>query len=306
MPVVYELLDLTNKVYVVTGANAGLGLESSTVFARQGAHVVMACRNMEKAGAALKIVQAAAKDAGKGSAEIMHLDLSSLDSVAAFAKELAAKHKVVHCLLNNAGVMNCPLTRTKDGFEMQMGTNHFGHFALTMRLLPLLKRAEQARIVNVSSIAAMSPVGIHWSDINCERSGYNGWLRYCASKLANLIFSHELQRKLKETGVDNITVLMAHPGMTSTELERHTSWMPYVSWMILSPVSKGAKSQIYAAAGAKVAPLEYYGPSMYTSGEPSLTNPGSAAKSEANGEKLWKISEELTKETFPSLKDSAL
>ncbi|KAJ9444738.1 Short-chain dehydrogenase TIC 32 [Diplonema papillatum] len=104
MPVVYELLDLTNKVYVVTGANAGLGLESSTVFARQGAHVVMACRNMEKAGAALKIVQAAAKDAGKGSAEIMHLDLSSLDSVAAFAKELAAKHKVVHCLLSNVGV----------------------------------------------------------------------------------------------------------------------------------------------------------------------------------------------------------
>eukprot|EP00659_Diplonema_papillatum_P008708 gene8708-13476_t len=234
----------------------------------------------------------------------MRLDLASLGSIKAFAAALAAKHRAVDCLVNNAGVMNCPLTRTEDGFEMQMGTNHFGHFALTLRLLPLLARAEQARIVNVSSVVAMLSFGIDWDDINCDAPrNYSGWPRYAASKLANLTFSFELQRRLTAAGVDNVAVVMAHPGSTATELNRHMPWMRRFAWMFQAPVDKGSRSQIYAAAGEGVAPLDYFGPSLYTFGEPSLTNPGALAKSEANGERLWKISEELTKESFPSLKD---
>jgi len=207
-----DIPDLGGKTIVVTGANSGLGFEASRAFARNGARVVLACRNVEKAAAARDDILASAP---RANVEIRALDLASLASVRAFADSLVSNHERLDVLCNNAGVMALPRRETADGFEMQLGTNHLGHFALTGLLLPLLKRTG-ARVVTQSS-GAHRMGRIDFDDLHGRRY-YGRWRAYGQSKLANLLFAYELQRRLENEGVGVISVA-CHPGYAATELQ---------------------------------------------------------------------------------------
>src|SRR5579863_6470427 len=212
---VSQIPALTGKIAVVTGANSGLGLETAAGLAGAGATVVMACRNAEKAAPALAEVR---KRAPNARVETMTLDLADLGSVRSFAKAFAAKHPRLDILCNNAGVMALPLARTREGFEMQIGTNHLGHFALTGLLLDRLAAAPAARGVNVASLAHRWTPGMDLDDLNWERKPYKKWDAYGKSKLANLLFTFELERRLKQSGA-RILAAAAHPGYSSTNLQ---------------------------------------------------------------------------------------
>src|SRR5262245_60135393 len=183
---------------LVTGANSGLGLRSAEALAAAGARVLLACRNADKAAVALESVKAKATGAAP---EVVPLDLSDLDAVAESAADVATRVDCLDVLIDNAGVMALPLRRTAQGFEMQFGTNHLGHFALTGRLLPVLLRAEAPRVVVVSSNGHRMG-RIRWDDLNWERGRYSKWLAYAQTKLANLLFAAELQRRATTAGTD--------------------------------------------------------------------------------------------------------
>ena len=205
--------DLGGRVAVVTGANGGLGYETARVLAAHGAHVLMACRDLEKAGRAIKRIHG---DDPAAELEPRILDLADLGSVRRFAEGFALDHDRLDLLVNNAGVMALPLRRTADGFEMQMGTNHFGHFALTGLLLESILAAPAARVVTVTSL--MHELGhIDFDDLDCERH-YHKWRAYGRSKLANLLFTHELQARLAEADASAIAVA-CHPGYAATDLQ---------------------------------------------------------------------------------------
>src|SRR6266550_2392105 len=200
-----DIPDQAGRTILVTGANSGLGLRSAEALASRGARVLMGCRNQEKAAVALETVKNAAADAAP---EVMPLDLADLDDVRACAKQLTDKLDQLDVLMNNAGVMAIPHQRTKQGFEMQFGTNHLGHFALTGRLLPILRRADAPRVVSVSSIVHRA-ARIRFND--WEEKGYSRWFPYIQSKLANLLFTSELQRRATAADADLLAVA-AHPG----------------------------------------------------------------------------------------------
>jgi NAD(P)-dependent dehydrogenase (short-subunit alcohol dehydrogenase family) len=211
---------LHQKTVVITGANAGIGKLTALDLARRGAQVVLLCRSPARAQQAAEEIRAALKDcAGAGEILTEELDLSSLESVRACAQRLTDRLDRIDILVNNAGVMVCPLTRTADGFELQFGTNHLGHFLLTHLLLPLLERSGNARVVTVSSMAHQSGK-IQWEDPNYERTAYSPLAAYAQSKLANLLFSAELGRRAADRG---ITTYALHPGVIRTELDRHVS-----------------------------------------------------------------------------------
>ncbi|XP_054158853.1 retinol dehydrogenase 12-like [Oppia nitens] len=207
---------LKGKVVVITGANTGIGKINATLMAKLGAKVVMACRDMAKAHIAAEDVAKEAKQSDDDNVVVMKLDLSSLASVRQFAKELSEKVSQIDILINNAGVMMCPHWKTDDGFEMQFGTNHLGHFLMTLLLLPLLRRAPAARIINVSSVAHLRGK-INFDDINSDTK-YNKMNAYSQSKLANVLFTRELANKLSDT---RITCYALHPGVIDTDLYRH-------------------------------------------------------------------------------------
>eukprot|EP01059_Diplonema_ambulator_P034693 TRINITY_DN791_c0_g1_i2.p1 TRINITY_DN791_c0_g1~~TRINITY_DN791_c0_g1_i2.p1 ORF type:complete len:311 (+),score=114.26 TRINITY_DN791_c0_g1_i2:42-935(+) len=290
--------DVSGKTFVVTGANTGLGYESMKAIMLGGGHVIMGCRSEERAAAALERVKKETE--GKGSVEFVKLDLADLESVKEFAENVKAKHSELYCLMNNAGIMFCDRLKTKQGFDMQMGTNHFGHFALTMHLLPLLKASkEDPRVVTVSSTMAQRMAGggwINFDDIHCDK-GYNKHLVYGQTKFANLVFHYEMARRLEGT---NVKAVAAHPGYTLTELARH-SFLSRIGHFF--PVSmnadKGALSQILAATSHDVKSGEYYGPYYLLVGLPALASPPAAAKDPVLGEKLWKVSEEATGAKYP-------
>ena len=208
-----DLPDLSRKRIVVTGGNSGIGFEAAREFAHTGAYVVLACRSMEKATAAAAQITASHPHAA---VEVMELDLSSLDSVRSFARAFRTKYRKLHVLCNNAGVMALPHRRTAEGFEMQFGTNHLGHFALTGLLLEPLLGTEGARVVTVSS-SAHRMGRIQFDDLQWER-GYSEWLAYGQSKLANLLFAFELQRRADATGV-SLKSLACHLGYAATNLQ---------------------------------------------------------------------------------------
>ena len=212
-----NILDQTDKVFIVTGPTSGLGKETSIVLARKNATVIMAARDLKKAESVKKEILNENKNA---KIDIQELDLCSLESINSFTETINKKYKALDVLINNAGIMACPYSKTKDGFEIQMGTNHLGHFALTGLLLPLIKKTENSRIVNISSIAHKSG-NIDFEDLNWEKRKYKSWGAYGDSKLANLYFTYELSRKLK-LNKGNPKVLAAHPGWTTTELQRHS------------------------------------------------------------------------------------
>jgi NAD(P)-dependent dehydrogenase (short-subunit alcohol dehydrogenase family) len=294
----FNIKDVVNqkgRIAIVTGANVGLGFETTRALADKDMTVVMACRNEQKANAARTDIL---KEFPNADIHILTLDLSDLASVRKFAQSFLEQFNHLDLLINNAGVMVPPYEKTVDGFELQMGANYFGHFLLTSLLLPLLEKSEQPRIVNLSSIAHRSG-RIHFSDMHFEKR-YSRIKAYGQSKLAMLMFAYELDRKLKANGYKTISVA-AHPGVSNTNLSRY---IPKLLMTVLSPVLKrmtqspldGAQPQLYAALGADIVGGDYTGPDgpREMAGKPVKVDSMPHAKNEAVARKLWDESVMLT------------
>ncbi|KAL4646743.1 retinol dehydrogenase 12-like isoform X1 [Arapaima gigas] len=239
---------LDGKTVVITGANTGIGKETVREMARRGARVVMACRDLTRAEKAAEEIR---RSTGNGNVVVRHLDLASLFSVREFAKEYLATEHRLDILINNAGVMMCPKWRTEDGYETQLAVNHLGHFLLTNLLLGKLKSSAPSRVINVSSIAHKGGK-IHFDDLCFDKTPYNSLVSYRQSKLANVLFSKELARRTKGTGVSSYSL---HPGIIRTELSRHVeTWFPLLKALLFIPSMllmktpwEGAQTSIYCA-----------------------------------------------------------
>ena len=279
---------MEGRTAVVTGANSGLGLETSILLARGGARVILACRNRAKA-------ETAAARVG-GGAEVVTLDLASLESVAQAADEVKGKTSRVDFLVNNAGLMAVDQGRTADGFETQFGVNHLGHFAFTAHLLPLLTAAPAARVVNVSSMGHRAGT-MDFDDLMFERRRYDRWRPYFQSKLANLLFTLELERRFRAAGVA-AEALAAHPGATSTDLGQEGGGVGNVFLRLSSgfgqPARIGALPLVRAAVDPDARGGEFYGPRYLLMGYPVRETPSRRARNSADARRLWEESEKLT------------
>ncbi len=299
---------LAGKTYVVTGGNSGIGFEAASALASRGARTILGCRNPQKATEAVERIR---KQHTHASVEAVALDLASLASVRDFAKSLDEKSDRLDALINNAGVMAIPLRRTADGFEMQIGTNHLGHFALTGLLLEKLLQTPDSRVVSVSS--TMHKIGrVDLDDLNYSERRYGKWPAYGQSKLANLYFIYELQRRFERAGVPSIAAA-CHPGYAATNLQFVGPQMEGSSFMergaglmnrILSqPASMGCLPTVYAAVGADVRGGDYYGPDGFQeiSGHPTRVKSTKRSHDEETAAGLWELSEELTGVAFGAL-----
>ncbi|PHQ39642.1 short-chain dehydrogenase [Halorubrum persicum] len=308
---------LDGNTVVVTGANSGLGYEGTRAFAAKGATVVMACRSVERAEAAADELRAEAGGEVDGDLDVRECDLASLDSVAEFAEGLRAEYDAVDVLCNNAGVMAIPRSETDDGFETQFGVNHLGHFALTGRLFPLLTDAEgvggDARVVTQSSGAHESGE-MDFSDLNWEES-YGKWKAYGRSKLANLLFAYELQRRIdaatREGDADpGVRSVACHPGYADTNLQLRTAaesgsrlmtvGMRLANAVLGQDAATGALPMLYAATadvdgGAYVEP----GGLMNMRGAPTLGRSNDASYDREDARRLWEYSTEATGVEYP-------
>jgi len=302
-----DLPELSGKVFVVTGGNSGLGLETARELARKGGHVVIACRNAAQARAALENIRTSAP---RASVESMSLDLADLASVRTFAAALRERHGRLDALCNNAGVMALPYRKTADGFEMQLGTNHLGHFALTGLLLETLLATPGARVVSVSSGAHR--IGrIRFDDLQSERR-YSKWQAYGQSKLANLLFSYELARRAEKAGVD-LTALAAHPGYAATNLQAAGPRMQgsvlgerivaLVNRLLAQPAAMGALPTLYAAAAKDVRSGDYYGAGGPGElwGHPKRVGSSRRSRDLEVAARLWQVSGDLTGVRFKAL-----
>jgi NAD(P)-dependent dehydrogenase (short-subunit alcohol dehydrogenase family) len=285
---VADIPDQSGRTVIVTGANSGLGAATAGALAAHGATVVLACRNTAKGDAAAATMT--------GDVSVRALDLADLSSVRAFAKGTEA----VDVLINNAGVMAVPHQRTADGFEMQIGTNFLGHFALTGLLLPSITE----RVVTLSS-GAHKMGKIDLDDLNYEKRTYRRWPAYAQSKLADLMFAYELQRRLAKQG-SKVRSVAAHPGYAATELQGHTeSLMDRVmalgNRVVAQSAAMGALPTLYAATMPDVSGGDYYGPDGIGElrGYPHRTGPSKASKDTGVAAKLWDRATELTGVTFP-------
>src|SRR3954451_1579849 len=295
----------SGRVAVVTGANSGLGLVTARELARAGATVVLGCRDARRGADAESRIREAVPEA---SVDLRSLDLASLASVGDFAKGVRSTYDGIDLLVNNAGVMAIPRGTTADGFEMQFGTNHLGHFALTGQLIEAMRGRAGSRVVTVSS-TAHKPGRIDFDDLMSERS-YRKWRAYSQSKLANLLFSYELQRKLAAAGAATISVA-AHPGYASTNLqavgplESGNKLMGLLmnlgNGLFAQSDEQGALPQLYAAVSPDVNGGEYFGPSGFQEqrGAPKRVDSRPRSKDEAVAARLWQVSEELTGVRFP-------
>ena len=285
------------RLAVVTGANTGLGFETARVLAARGASVVLAVRDTDKGKAAAAAIAGAAPGAD---VTVQHLDLASLESVRAAAAGLRARHPRIDLLINNAGVMFPPRQATRDGFELQFGTNHLGHFALTGLLLEQMLPVPGSRVVTVSSLAHRIGARINFGDLQSERS-YRRVAAYGQSKLANLMFTYELQRRLSSAGTT--IAAAAHPGLASTELARYTPPITASFYALVSQQpAMGALPILRAATDPAVHGGQYYGPGGFfgTRGYPELAHSSRQSHDTAIQRHLWTISEELTWVTFPA------
>ena len=285
------------RLAVVTGANTGLGLETARVLAARGASVVLAVRDLEKGKHAAARIAATAPGAN---VTVQPLDLTSLDSIRAAADELRAKHPRIDLLINNAGVLFTPKQTTHDGFELQFGTNHLGHFALTGLLLDQLLAVPGSRVVTVSSIAHRIQARINFDDLQGERS-YSRVAAYGQSKLANLLFTYELQRRLSAAGTT--IAVAAHPGLAATELTRNTPPVATFFYALVSQTAAmGALPTLRAATDPGVLGGQYYGPGglFGARGYPKLAHSSGQSHDTAIQRRLWTVSEELTGVTFPA------
>ncbi|TFV59221.1 SDR family NAD(P)-dependent oxidoreductase [Mycobacterium sp. PS03-16] len=292
-----DIPDQSGRTAVVTGSNTGLGLDTAKALASRGANVVVAVRDTEKGRRAADLIRSGHPDAA---VTVTELDLGSLRSVRATAEALKAAHPRIDLLINNAGVMYPPKQTTADGFELQFGTNHLGHFALTGLLLDTLLATPGSRVVTVSSVGHRIHAAIHFDDLQWERS-YNRVGAYGQSKLANLLFTYELQRRLAAANADTIAVA-AHPGLSNTELMRHLpSFLnPLVGVVAQSP-AMGALPTLRAATDPAVQGGQYYGPGGLgeTRGYPKLVGSSAQSRDTALARRLWAVSEDLTGVSFP-------
>ncbi len=292
-----DIPDQTGRTAVVTGANSGIGYCAARELARRGAHVLLACRSERRGQEALQRLKAEVPSARAG---FRHLDLGDLTTVRAFAAGFDEDR--LDLLINNAGVMALPYGRTADGFETQFGVNHLGHFALTGLLLPALMATPGARVITLSSalhfIATIDP-----GDLNSEH-GYRRWIAYGRSKTANLLFVHELARRLAGTGSDVISAA-AHPGYAATNLQTAGVEMEgrkaaaqvarMANRIVAQPAERGALPTLYAATSPKVRPDDFIGPRMQGwRGSPTISWRAPWTLSDAAAERLWSASEQLT------------
>jgi NAD(P)-dependent dehydrogenase (short-subunit alcohol dehydrogenase family) len=296
-----QIPDLGGRTAIVTGANTGLGLETARALAEKGATVVLAVRNLEKGRAAIDRITARRRGAR---VSLQSLDLTSLASVRRAASEIGAAHPRIDLLVNNAGVMYTPESRTADGFELQLGTNHLAHFALTGLLLPRLLEVRGSRVVSVSSIGHRIRSEIDLDDLAFEKKGYSRVAAYGRSKLANLLFTYELQRRLAGAEAET-SALAAHPGISATELLRNSPAILRFLELPLRPLAQsaamGALPTLRAATDPAAAGGEYYGPGGFAEawGHPVRVSSSARSHDPDLQRRLWKASEELTGVSFP-------
>jgi len=288
-----DIPDQDDRVAVVTGANSGLGYQVALRLAIAGSKVVLACRDRGKAEAAQASIRTLVPAAD---VSLLELDLADLASVARFADTFSSQHDRLDLLVNNAGLMAVDESRTKDGFETQLGVNHLGHFALTARLLPVILTTPGARIASMSSLGHRGG-HLDLDDLMFERRGYNRWQAYFQSKLANLLFTAELQRRLSEAGT--AIAVAAHPGVARTNLgsQGHgiTNRLTRIGMPITAPsAAAGALPMLRAATDPDVLGGQFYGPRWMLVGHPALETPSSQARDDASARDLWKASVELT------------
>lgn len=301
-----DVPDLSGQTVVVTGANSGIGFEATKAFAKKGAHVVMACRRLDRGKSAMAEIRS---ELDAASLSLLELDLSDLDSIRRFADEFADEYGVLHVLCNNAGVMAIPRSETAQGFEMQFGVNHLGHFALSAQLFPLLRDTPgETRVVTVSS-------GLHergrmkFDDVHREQR-YDEWDAYAQSKLANLLFAFELDRRLTAAGIDDVSSVGAHPGYAATNLQlRGPRQSGSTARLVVSKVAnavfaqsvaKGALPLLYAAIEPSVESGSYVGPQglFEMRGYPGPTESSGRARDPETATRLWTVSESLTDTRF--------
>ncbi len=291
-----EIPDQRGRVAVVTGANSGLGLETARELARAGARVVGTARDERKAESTRTVILG---DVGDADLDLRILDLASLDSVREFAAAVAAEHGRVDVLVNNAGVMMPPRSETADGFELQFGTNHLGHFALTGLLLDALAAGGASRVVTVSSLEHR-PGKLDWDDLQSE-SGYSPRGAYQQSKFANAVFGLELDRRLRAAGLPVISVL-AHPGYSDTNLQSSGPTGPIKALLavgnkvLAQGADRGALPQLFAATAPAVQGGQFFGPDGFMQGRggPTEVQPVGRARDEQAAKRLWEVSEQLT------------
>lgn len=286
-----DIPDQAGRVAIVTGANTGIGYETARALAHARADVTLACRSQKKGEGAVARIAA---ERPRGRVSFAALDLADLDSVCDFADAFTHTHERLDLLINNAGVMVPPEGRTAQGFELQLGVNHLGHFALTGRLLDLLGATPGARVVTVSSSAHRFGK-MDFDDLDFTTRGYDAWAAYGQSKLANLLFTFELQRRLEARG-QGVIATAAHPGWTGTDLQRHAWYMRLLNRLFAMSPAQGALPTLRAATAPDARGGEYYGPDGFQEmrGHPVRVGTTEAAKSVEDAARLWQVSEERT------------
>jgi NAD(P)-dependent dehydrogenase (short-subunit alcohol dehydrogenase family) len=295
-----DVPDQKGRVVVVTGGNSGIGYEAALALAGRNARVILAARSLDKGEQAAQTIR---QHYPAAEVKVMALNLADLKSVNSFADAFLASHDRLDVLINNAGVMALPELRTTDGFEMQFGTNHLGHFALTGLLLPALKATPNARVVTVSS-ALHDSGDIHFDDLQWKKS-YDRWGAYAQSKLANLLFAYELQRRFATSAINVISV-GCHPGYAATNLQASgpgmdgsaiSKWMmKAANFLIAQSQEMGALPTLFAAVAPQVNGCDYIGPTGMRGmrGYPEKVMSNNKSYDEAIAKQLWVISEELT------------
>lgn len=302
-----DIPPLAGRRFVITGANSGLGFETARQLAAHGGRVVLACRDAKRGAAALEALGPFVGTGGDARLEL--LDLGDLASIRDFAKRELASDEPLHVLVNNAGVMAIPERKTADGFEMTMGVNHLGHFALTALLFPKLAASDSGRVVNVSSQYHRAGELALMDDLFLEKRGYHRWVIYQQSKLANLLFHYELARRIDKRGV-KVLALAAHPGYAATELQGRGAQMGGPRWeglmmsigntLFAQSVRGGAWPQERAATATDARNGDYYGPSGIGQlrGPAVRVESAARARDEEAARRLWETSERLTGTTF--------
>jgi len=286
--------DQTGKNIIITGSNSGLGLEAATLLSQKGANVIIAVRNLDKGKEAIAGIKA-----GNPSAklDLMQLDLGDLNSIRKFSEEYHAKYKTLNVLMNNAGIMVPPKREeTKQKFEIQFGTNHLGHFALTGLLLDLIKKTPHAVVATQSSIMHKIGADIHFDDLNWEKS-YDKSKAYAQSKLANLLFTYELDRQFKAHKIDAVATA-SHPGYTETNLQRTSGFFvtAIMNKVVAQKVEVGALPIVRAGTDPDLKGAEYFGPTriMETRGYPELVRSSDKSYDTQAAKKLWGVSKKMT------------
>ncbi|KAK1934571.1 WW domain-containing oxidoreductase [Phytophthora citrophthora] len=299
------------KIAIVTGANSGIGYDTALELARKGAHVILACRNEQRGGEAeSQMREALASCPEAGEVEFMKLDVGSLSSVQAFSEEFKAKHNHLHLLINNAGVAGGDYTLSEDGYELLFATNHLGHFALTSQLFDLLKRSSSSRIVNVSSQAHHQPKSFDENEIMLTSGEkYSPMHNYGTTKLYNIMFAKELGRRMKANGVEDVTAVACHPGLsvsglTSKTADASSSWLWWFFYKLAAyfpsqSSQMGALPTLYSAVGDDVESGDFFGPKhLGLYGYPVRETPSELSDSKDAAKKLWSFSEKLANLSF--------